>query len=524
VSRRGRPPHPDILTPREWEVLALLREGLSNPQIAERLRISRAGAKYHVAEILSKLGLSSREEAARWRREEGRPWWTAAFAPVASLWRRAGALGTSLSGFALALSGVLLLAIVLGLGLIAFLLMRGDGSGIEAEQPSSRWLDALRHVPNTDESRRWVKMNDHAEVRRILGIPVPDPHADEEELGEYVWKLLAVGPEPDDGGYEYTGLVLPEFLGSNHYPTRLADWKTELGFMIGDVDLDLETGSAHEMGLLDGEADGVIPPWIRYQLLRGRFERDAIDEAVQTDPFWGDLLSEESHRGVGYYAWGNVDRFEGPGSGPRRLGKGHCLALNDDYAYWMLSTDGIEQMIDAAAGERESLADVEEFRLLAQGLDSLDTYTALFTDDTHRFSESEVAQAACVPQSQCEEERLEAILAELRLQPHLLPFDAVATGAGRDFAGPYTAVILVHESEELARENVQRLKQAIAEGTSMMEVLPWGALPWSEIIHEFEVSSSGRLVLGKLYSEHSALWWPLVLDGDSLLLHADTAE
>jgi DNA-binding NarL/FixJ family response regulator len=48
MSRRGRPPHPDILTPREWEVLALLREGLSNPEIAERLGISRDGVKFNL--------------------------------------------------------------------------------------------------------------------------------------------------------------------------------------------------------------------------------------------------------------------------------------------------------------------------------------------------------------------------------------------------------------------------------------------------------------------------------------------
>ncbi len=52
MSKRGRPPHPDILTPREWEVLALLRESLSNDEIAQRLGISLAGAKYHVSEIL----------------------------------------------------------------------------------------------------------------------------------------------------------------------------------------------------------------------------------------------------------------------------------------------------------------------------------------------------------------------------------------------------------------------------------------------------------------------------------------
>ena len=64
--RRGRPPYPDVLTPREQEVLALIREGLTNEQIGVRLGISDHGAKYHVAEILSKLGVSSRQEAARW--------------------------------------------------------------------------------------------------------------------------------------------------------------------------------------------------------------------------------------------------------------------------------------------------------------------------------------------------------------------------------------------------------------------------------------------------------------------------
>jgi len=53
----------DDLTPREKEVLGLLVEGLNNPEIAERLTISRSTARAHVSNILMKLGVSNRGEA-----------------------------------------------------------------------------------------------------------------------------------------------------------------------------------------------------------------------------------------------------------------------------------------------------------------------------------------------------------------------------------------------------------------------------------------------------------------------------
>jgi DNA-binding NarL/FixJ family response regulator len=61
----------EIMTRREAEILDLLGHGLSNPEIADRLYISRKTVEHHVGNILAKLGLRSRAEAAAYAARTG---------------------------------------------------------------------------------------------------------------------------------------------------------------------------------------------------------------------------------------------------------------------------------------------------------------------------------------------------------------------------------------------------------------------------------------------------------------------
>ena len=63
---RGRPRHPDVLTPAEWRVVDGVRHGMTNRQIARGRGTSLDAVKSHVENARAKLGLESRAELRFW--------------------------------------------------------------------------------------------------------------------------------------------------------------------------------------------------------------------------------------------------------------------------------------------------------------------------------------------------------------------------------------------------------------------------------------------------------------------------
>jgi DNA-binding NarL/FixJ family response regulator len=61
----------ETLTPREREVITLVAEGRTNREIGKRLGVAERTARTHVSNILTKLGLASRTQAAMWAVREG---------------------------------------------------------------------------------------------------------------------------------------------------------------------------------------------------------------------------------------------------------------------------------------------------------------------------------------------------------------------------------------------------------------------------------------------------------------------
>ena len=224
------------------------------------------------------------------------------------------------------------------------------------EPALSTYEELLELIPNRSGTRSYVLMNDHSLIRELFDIPLPGPSADEDTLGEYIIAMSGSSvtfeqrfPRPGlgtfIGGFVESALRL---LGRHQY----------LAFDVRNIDQSITAG---------------VPPG-QLEVVGGRFDPEATDKALKACSECEAPLHEE-HRGVPFYSWGEdfvVDvkrRFAPPAFD--QLGRGGRIAVQDRYVFYTVETPGMKDLIEASVGRRRSLADVEEFAILAKEMSDL---------------------------------------------------------------------------------------------------------------------------------------------------------
>ena len=360
----------------------------------------------------------------------------------------------------------------------------------------------LGTIPDSPELRRWVHINDYALVRQMFDIPLPGPGDDEDELEEYYKWFPPPGFEGEADDPPVPGFGAASFFGPfNQYKYSTAENLQHLAFDVRSMDQSIVAG---------------LPPVI-LDVVRGRFDPQATDKALEScsecEPH-----SREEYGGVSYYSWGedyanpNLQlRFAPPAFD--WLGRGGRIAVLDEYVFRTLGTPDMEALIDAGLNEGASLADVEEFRLLAGGMSRLGAYTMLLSDDVEVW-DAEGYDVLLLQDGATGKDVVQAQRELSERGPWLRPYEAFATGAGKDENGHYMALVLVHADDASAEENVGLLHRIIEEEGSVLY-----DISWSDYIdvERSEIHAEGRALLAKLRGALHWLRW--VLQRDSLILY-----
>ena len=391
------------------------------------------------------------------------------------------------------------------LGLLALAAV-GCGSDTEPVRETTAATDTayaglLGTIPDTPELRQQVYINDYALVRQMFDIPLPGPEDDEVALEDFYKWLPRFEGEADDPPVPGFGAI--SFFGPfNQYRNITAENLQHLAFDVRIMDQSIVAGS---------------PPTI-LDVVRGRFDPQATDKALEScskcEP-----PSREAYGGVSYYSWGEdyaVNpqlRFAPPAFD--EIGRGGRIAVLDEYVFRTLGTPGMEALIDASLNEGASLADVEEFRLLAGGMSRLGAYTMLLSDDVEVW-DAEDYYVVLLQDGATGKDVVQAQRELSERGPWLRPYEAFATGAGKDENGHYMALVLVHADDASAEENVGLLHRIIEEEGSVVN----DAL-WSDYIDvdRSEIHAEGRALLAKLRGRFASRWLRWVLQRDSLILY-----
>ena len=373
------------------------------------------------------------------------------------------------------------MSIAVGFGCIA--------TDTRSPEGASAYMKLLGTIPHQPEAGNSVYIHDYSRVRTTFDLPhfhLPGPNDNDDALKKFAEqsRSSAFWRRDRNRPIEMLGIGLSYFFGpfvlEADTPVASFNVRPYFAFDIRNID---QAIAVQTMGNRE-----------HLQTVRGRFDPDAAGKES------GSVClpsSRKEHKGVSYYLWGE-DNEPDKGTGLAPPGSDGCrlvgrTAVLDEYVFHTLTSDGMKSLIDAHLGETPSLANVAEFRELANGMSQLEAYTMYLTDNVAPFGLAEVAKDTRWENTT--KGAKEKFVAAWSGPGLLRPYQAFAVGGAMDAAGPYTTLVLVHADGRSAEENTTLLRRRIAEGIN----LKFGS-PWAD---EFDIDASeivaeGRLLLAKL--------------------------
>ena len=362
-------------------------------------------------------------------------------------------------------------------------------AGEERRAGEGAFGDLLRFVPDEAAYRERVTITDLGAIREHYGL---EPKGGTEGWTE-VWN--AAGESNIQVLPIYSGVLGAE--NRDEVLASIGNWEQGFGFGVAEIDRALTAGFG--------------PPRYLYAA-GGRFDPEVV-EATLAACSECQLHEVREHAGKRYLAWGDdlqqTLRLRNSLPAFDALGRGGLFVFTEEHVLRANWADGLTGMIDGSRGTN-SPQDRAEFAEVAQEADALGLFILTLTDLTQ-----DVGETAAWLESWRGNPRLEDMAdawtpdeGEVLLRPYLV----LAVGRGIDEEGVFTAIILGHASEEVATENVGRLKERIATIESV-----WGEGPWRELFEDVEVSADGVVLIAKVRGPN--IGYALLDLMDPLLLH-----
>jgi len=328
---------------------------------------------------------------------------------------------------------------------------------------SNRWLEMLKVLPANQNTLMAVYMNDLAKLK--------------EKIQQYPQLEL-----------KYAITFGHPLIGSRGYDEE--EWKQTLAFTLEDVEQSVYAGATRISSK---------PTFRTYEAVHCAFDTSELENTMKTGPL-NEALQTVTYKGIQFYSWGNDNEINPLWrSRVRPLGQGYRLALIDNFLYWVSWTDGMEEIIDCHENNIDSLANNEEYQLLAQKLEHLDVVTAFFSSESQ--SRDSLAEWRKQTPHYFNDEDGQRFLIATQNTVLLEPYQALATGAGIDGHGYYLAIALLSSDGDVASKNATLLGQRIDQLRSV-----WRGSKWADSIESMEIHSEGRFTVAKIYGPIVEYW------------------